>query len=237
MEICGVPSFAAIRLLNWGPQLSASYCVHELDIQPNLEKLFHGMHRDCIRRKVRRAERESLSYQVGNSTELLEAFYHLFLITRKRLGVFPQPKSWFRNLLNCMGDDLQIRVVRQDGRPIASILTLSHRRCVLYKYGCSDAAFHKLGGMPLLFWRLIEESKACGVETIDFGRTDSWNAGLIRFKDRFGARKRTLNYYQYPGHKKRSREPRSSRTLRRFVSLLPDSICETAGRILYRHAG
>ncbi len=230
-------SLGLFEQVSSGPQPSSSYCFHELDIQPSVEDIFRRMHRDCIQRKIRRAERERLAYEVGRSSELLDAFYRLLLITRRRLGILPQPLSWFRNLFECMGDDLQIRVARKDGRPIASVLTLSHRRSVVYKYGCSDDRFHNLGGMPFLFWRLIEESKAWGAERIDFGRSDLQGKGLITFKDRLGASKHTLTYYRYPSCKKRAAKKWYLETARKIASLLPDAICGTAGRILYRHVG
>jgi len=68
----------------------------------------------------------------------------------------------------------------------------------VYKYGCSDEKFHHLAGMPFLFWKLIEESKALGAEQIDFGRTDMDNDGLVEFKDRFGTTRQRLTYYRYP---------------------------------------
>lgn len=219
----------------WWPQ--HSYCFHELDLGPSVEQLFYGTHPNCIRRKVRRAEREGLKYEVGRSPELLDAFYRLLLITRKRLRILPQPRSWFQNLLDCMGENLQIRVARKDGRPIASILTLKHRRSVVYKYGCSNEKMHKLGGMPFLFWKLIIESKAEGAETLDFGRSDLENEGLIRFKSEFGARVRKLTYYRSPGSEKQEAPTKHSKAAGRVVSMLPDGISCAAGRILYRHMG
>ncbi len=88
-----------------------------------------------------------------------------------------------------MGRKVQIRLARKNGTPIATMLTLEHRSSVVYKYGCSDEKFHHLDGMPFLFWRLIEETKASGAEKIDFGRSDLDNEGLITFKDRLGTRR------------------------------------------------
>ncbi|MGA3090306.1 MAG: GNAT family N-acetyltransferase [Terriglobales bacterium] len=223
--------------LSLGLQPSSSYCFHELDIRPSVEQLFRGMHRDCIQRKIRRAEKEKLAYEVGRSPESLDAFYQLLLMTRRRLGILPQPLSWFQNLSECMGDDLQIRVARKDGRPIASMLTLRHQRSVVYKYGCSDKRFHNSGGMPFLFWRLIEESKARGAERIDFGRSDLQGKGLITFKDRLGASRDTLTYYRYPSCKPRPDKRWYLAAARRIATLLPDAICGAAGRILYPHVG
>src|SRR5713101_9298121 len=64
--------------------------------------------------------------------------------------------SPFRNLVECMGDKIPIRLARKNGAPIAAMLTLRHRSSVVYKYGCSDERSHNLAGMPFLFWRLIE---------------------------------------------------------------------------------
>jgi hypothetical protein len=63
-----------------------------------------------------------------------------------------------------MSDKVQIRVTRKNGAPIAAMLILRHRWSVVYKYGYSCEGFHGLGGMPFLFWRVVEESKASGAE-------------------------------------------------------------------------
>jgi lipid II:glycine glycyltransferase (peptidoglycan interpeptide bridge formation enzyme) len=137
-----------------------------------------------------------------------------------------------------MGGNIEIRFARKNGVPIAAILTLKHRASVIYKYGCSNDKFHNLGAMPFLFWRLIEESKASGLERIDFGRSDLDNSGLITFKDRLGATRKPLTYYRYPGAEKDGiGTERGSRTIRQIFSILPNAVLSTAGRLLYRHIG
>jgi CelD/BcsL family acetyltransferase involved in cellulose biosynthesis len=221
-----------------GIQPSRSYCFHELDIRMSLEQIFRGFHKDSIQRKIRRAEKEGLSYEAGRSKQLLDEFYRLVLITRRRHRLLPQPRAWFRNLVECMGDKIQVRVARKDGTPISAMLTLRHRSSVIYKYGCSDERFHNLGGMPFLFWKLIEASKASGAEKIDFGRSDLENEGLMTFKDKFGATRKLLTYYRYP-YTEKAKMPmsRGAETARQFLSLLPDAVCSQAGRLLYRHMG
>jgi hypothetical protein len=141
-------------------------------------------------------------------------------------------------LLACTGDKLQIRVARKNGVPIAAMLTLRHRSSLVYKYGCSDERFHSLGGMPFLFWRLVEESKAAGVERIDFGRTDLNNEGLIAFKDRLGTSRKLLRYYRHAKTAKRGMAILwGSQAVRQFFSCLPEAVSAAAGRVLYRHMG
>lgn len=221
-----------------GLQPSCSYWFHELDLGPGSNKLFHKMHKDAFQRKIRRAEREGLSYEAGRSEHLVEEFYKLLLMTRKRHQLPPQPQAWFRNLIECMGDKIQISMARKNGAPIAAMLTLRHRSSVVYKYGCSDKRFHNLGGMPFLFWRLVEESKASGAEQIDWGRSDLNNKGLIAFKDRLGTSKKLLTYYRYARSARQGAATlQDSRSMRQFFSLLPRTIASAAGRVLYRHMG
>jgi len=220
-----------------GLRPSCSYCFHELDLTPSLDELFCQLHGNSFRRKIERAERECLSYEVSTSSRVLEEFYRLVLVTRKRHELLPQPRAWFRNLLYCMGDKLQIRIARKRNVPIAAILSLRHRSSVVYKYGCSDERFHNLGGMPFLFWKLVEESKTGGTQRIDFGRTDLNNEGLITFKNRLGAIRKPLTYYRYARVPRRMAAFNHSRAVRQFLSILPNVVSSTAGRVLYRHMG
>jgi len=214
------------------------YCLHTLDLDRPLAQVFSGLHRDCMQRRIRHAERMSLKYETGDNQRLLHDFYSLVTITRRRHALVPQPYDWFRNLLACMGDKLQIRLARKDGIAIAAVLTLTHRSTVVYKYGCSDARYHRLAGMPFLFWKLIEESKAAGAGEIDLGRSDLDNNGLIVFKDHLGARK-TLHHYLVDCPRKRKYRPRQwvREVARRVVPLLPSPALPLAGRIMYRHVG
>lgn len=220
-----------------GLQLSRSYCFHELDLTPGLEQIFANLHKDSIQRRIQRAEREGFLYEVGRSERLVEEFYRLLLITRRRHRLLPQPRLWLKNLIEYLGNNIDIRVIQKDNTSIAAMLTLRHRSSVIYKYGCSDERFHHLGGMPFLFWKLIEESKSLGVERIDFGRSDLDQQSLIAFKDKLGTTKKLLHYYRYPKPARNQRPGWDERMIRQFVSILPDSVATTAGRVLYRHIG
>ena len=217
---------------------SQSFWLHVLDLSPSTERLFRDLHRSCIQRRIRHAERQGLSYERSKSLDLLNEFYDLLMMTRRRFRLLPQPRAWFRNLMTCMDPAAEIRLVRKEGKAIAAIFTLRHRGTVVYKYGCSDEKFHHCAGMPLLFWKLIEESKAEGAEEIDFGRTDADNYGLIRFKDRFGTVRRRLNYFRY-AEKARERAAATSGlpATRAFFSALPAALSSRAGRLVYRHIG
>ena len=211
---------------------------HRLDLEPDLDSLFRGFHKSCIQRKIRRAERENLTYEEGRSKSLLDRFYRLLVCTRRRHRLPPQPFRWFRNLIDCLGDGLTIRLVSKDGQPVASILTLAFKETVVYKYGCSEERFHHLGGMPLLFWETIQRAKQAGLREFDLGRSEVDNEGLVQFKEHLGAVGSTINYYRYPAQAPASRvQSWASDTLRNGLSHLPDWGLVPIGKFLYKHLG
>jgi CelD/BcsL family acetyltransferase involved in cellulose biosynthesis len=216
---------------------STTYSLHRLDLRKSREELFRNFHKDCVQRKLRRAEKEKLSYEEGNSEDLLQKFYDLLVITRRRQHLPPQPLSWFRGLIAAFGEQLKIRVATKDNLPIASILTLSYKQSMVYKYGCSDARFHKLGGMALLFWNAIQEANDKGLAEFEMGRSDSRNLGLIAFKEHWGAIGTEINYWTYPCTARVTPSNRSKNVLRQLVRVAPDSILKVTGRLLYRHIG
>ena len=215
------------------------YCFHTLDLRPSLDLVYAKFHRSCVQRKLHRAEREHLTIEEGRSERLLKQFFQLLITTRRRHGVPPQPLSWFRNLAACFGDDAVIRVASKDGMPIASIFLLTHGKTVVYKYGCSDGRYHNLGGMLFLFWRTIQLAKERGFDSLDLGRSDLDNFGLIDFKDHWGSTRTSLAYYRYPWGRlaKNGTTDWRLELAQKAFAHLPDFCLTAVGRLLYRHIG
>jgi len=222
---------------------SGRYSFHQLDLRPDLDTLFRNLHKSCTQRKILRAQRENLTYQEGSEELILDRFYRLLVITRRRHSIPPQPKRWFRNLLDCFGKALKIRLALKDGRPVAGMLTLRYKDALIYKYGGSDPRFHSLGGMHLLYWESIRDAKNSGLQLFDLGRSDSHQAGLIAFKTRWGAAQSALTYL-------RSTELGSSRhifdhaerswkmqMLGSAFAKAPASVLSALGNFLYKHVG
>jgi hypothetical protein len=215
-----------------------AYWLHRLDLKSSLDALYRGFHKDCIQRKIRRAQREGLIYEIGRSNSLITTLYGLLCQTRSRHRLPPQPIEWFHNLITCMGDKACIRIASKDEIPLAGILTLSHGKQLVYKYGASDARFNNLGGMALLFWETIKEAKEVGMESLDFGRSDLDNPGLITFKERWGATRLPLNTWQSSSHVGRPhRGELKLQCAKQLFAHMPERLSVLAGRLLYRHIG
>ncbi|MGA6951216.1 MAG: GNAT family N-acetyltransferase, partial [Candidatus Sulfotelmatobacter sp.] len=178
-----------------------------------------------------------LRYEEGTSEALLQKFYELLIITRRRQRLPAQPLSWFRGLIAAFGEDLKIRVATKGDVPIASIITLTHKKSMVYKYGCSDAQFHRLGGVAFLFWNAIQDGKDKGCEEFEMGRSDNSDVGLIAFKERWGAARSKLSYWTYPQRPPLNLNGRQMAILRRLILHTPTSALKIAGKVFYRHVG
>jgi len=128
--------------------------------------------------------------------------------------------------------------VRPSRDRLPSILTLTFKRSLVFKYGCSDSSFNKLGDTHFLLWKAILEAKREGLPEFDLGRSDLSTPGLIAFKDRWGTSRSVINYFRCS----RCRNSTigmawATRIAEPFFARLPDRFLISAGELLYRHIG
>jgi len=217
---------------------TSRYQLHVIDLRPDLHQIRQGFHKDSILRRIQRAERAGLTEKSGRSDVLLNDFYGLLVLTRARHHLPPQPYEWFRSLVDCLGDALEIRLAYKDKAPVAAILTLRFKDVALYKYGCSDLNFKSIGAMPLLLWRAIEHAKSTGAREFSLGRSEENNAGLITFKNHWTQHATPIIYWRYPGPASmKLTESWKVTVVKRVFAGMPNRVLTASGRFIYRHIG
>ena len=217
---------------------TATYCLHVLDMRPNLDAVLRRLDKDSVQRRIRRAELAGISEKCGRSEDLLKEFYALFVITRGRHRLPPAPYSWFQNLIHCLNDALEIRVAYKDEAPISATLTLRFKDVIYYKYGCSILRFNKFGAIPWLLWRAVVSGKAHGASEFDMGRTEEENVGLLTFKNHWVPQPRRLVYWRFPDTPSLNlTNGWKLRMARHVFSTMPDGLRILAGKMIYRHIG
>jgi len=117
---------------------------------------------------------------------------------------------------------------------VAAILTASHKKTLVFKYGCLNPAYKRYGGTPQLFWRAIEDAKQQGLALFDLGRSDVANHGLAAFKDHLGARRQQLTYYRYAAVPHRGWVTAVGTAI---FALTPPSVQSRLSSRLYKHFG
>jgi hypothetical protein len=217
----------------------STYFLHTLDLRPDLDHVFRSLDKDSVQRRIQRAERAGIVEKCGTSDELLKEFYGLFVIMRGRHHLPPSPYAWFQNLIQCQGKALEIRLAYTDDHPIAAILTLRFGSSVYFKYGCSDARYHKCGATPWLLWRAIAAAKSTGAVGFDMGRTEESHGGLLTFKNHWSPESKRLVYWKFPGtsHSLDSARGWNLKVAKHIFSCMPDRLLTITGRLIYRHIG
>jgi hypothetical protein len=215
-----------------------TFVQHRIDLRLGLDTVYSRFHHDSIQRKIQKAKRSGVQQDVGRSEHHLRQFFALHVMNRRRKSLPPPPYSWFRNVLDCLGERAKIRVAARDGRPIGAILTLRFKETAVYKYGCTDDRYHNLGAMPFLLWKAMEEEYQSGAREFDLGRSEIHNSGLIQFKEKFGAERTDLTYKIFPGE----RHPCPEKNWRmvwakKLFGLLPERALIYAGSWIYPHIG
>jgi GNAT acetyltransferase-like protein len=217
---------------------AGKYFLHRLDLRPDLNSVFGSLDKDSVQRRIQRAENAGLSEKCGRSDEMLNDFYTLFVITRRRHHLPPIPYAWFNNLIQCQGKALEIRLAYKDRTAIAAILTLRFRSVVYYKYGCSDTRFNRFGATPWLLWRAIETGKSNGANQFDMGRTQEDNTGLLAFKNHWVRQPERLVYWKFPKSSAAGSIDRwKLQMAKRIFSHMPDRLLTITGKLIYRHIG
>ncbi len=226
----------AVKKLGFGP--AAKYVLHRVDLEPAVEEIFRRLNKGSVQRRVWHAERAGVVEVYGKSQGLLRDFYQLLVQTRARHDLPPQPFAWFSNLLNCMGETVDLRLAYMKNVPVAAVLVFHFKGNSYYKYGCSDERFHKLGAMPFLLWRAIVKAKLIGSKSFDLGRTEEDHHGLIAFKNHWTSVSDPLTYWTFPSDRSVTFINDWKQGIgKRVCAHLPDRLLEAVGTLIYRHVG
>ena len=225
------------KLLNGMPP-SVSYYGHSLDLPIDENTLF-GQLKSSTRRAIRKAEKSGLCVEASTEADAVNHFYFLHCMTRKRHGLPPQPRSFFKNIQkHILAKDLgMILLARRKKQPVAGAIFFHMGGSAIYKFGASDDAFQHLRGNNLVMWEAIRCFLRRGVKKLDFGRTSTHNAGLRRFKLAWNAKEKDIGYFRYSlaQEKFTSAHDESSGWHNRVFNVLPSFVSRRIGNLLCRH--
>lgn len=208
-----------------------------LDLKRPYSEISKGFSRN-IRNGIKRGQKDNLQIDRGTSADYISRYYDLQLETRRRLGVPPQPFKFFATVHDkfARGGDCEIWFARFEGRDHAGAVLLRSADQLCYKWGARIENGHP-GANHLMVATMIE-AYAEKAASMDLGRCDKRNQGLVRSKSELGCVARPLPYTFFP------KAPRnvSSEVLSgpaRLVSMiwkrLPLPVTRVLGEALYRY--
>jgi len=230
--------FRAIAGIPRHAPASVRYLTHQLDLLPGEDGIWAGLH-EATRRSVRKARASGVKVFTDPSDAAVGEYYRLHCLTRKRLGVPPQPRGFFTHLQRHLveRDLATVFLASHCGRTVAAAIFMHFGGRVIFKFGASDIAFQHLRANNLLMWEAIRHFAAQGMRDLHMGRNEIGNHGLRRYKLGWGTTEGELTYHRYaPARGKfvSGSNPQQSwhhATFRR----LPLPVSKMIGSLVYAH--
>lgn len=219
---------------------SSCYDGHSLDLAPNEKNIFSKFKKGN-KSNIKKAIKEGVEVRYDRSIELMKEFYRLNCITRKMHGLPPQPYLFFKKIYqHIISKDLgHIFLGLYDKKYIAGAIYFHIGEQVLYKYSASDKKYQNLRANNLVMWEAIKWYNKNGYKRIMFGRTETNNKGLLHYKESWGTKKYTINYFKYNCNSDKFIQSilRTKGFHNKLFSKLPVMILRVIGAGLYKHIG
>ncbi|MDN5205423.1 peptidoglycan bridge formation glycyltransferase FemA/FemB family protein [Fulvivirgaceae bacterium BMA10] len=224
--------------MNQAVKPSSVLLEHTFTLNGSDDDLFASV-KGITRRNINRAVRENVTNKISKSRDSLQEFYKLNCLTRKRHGLPPQPRKFFKNFYEHILAKDQGFLVKSYFRNevIACGVFMHFGQKSIYKYSASNFAFKKLRANYSFLWEGIKELNRLGSTSVSFGRTEPSNKGLREFKTSWNPKEEEVFYYKYDFKE------------RNFVEILdkvkgphnlifrnmPNPLLRLAGDLAYKH--
>jgi Acetyltransferase (GNAT) domain len=208
-----------------------------LDLKRPFSEISAGFGR-TVRSGIKRGVKDNILIDRGTNAAYLARFFELQLRTRRRLGIPPQPFKFFSTVHEKFAQrgDCEVWFATRDGRDEAGLVLLRNGDQFCYKWGARAESCHP-GANHLLVASMLE-AHAGKLGSIDFGRCDTRNRGLVRSKADLGCVQRPLPYAFFPRAPHRiSSEVLSgpAQILSSVWKKLPLPVTRVLGEALYRY--
>ncbi|XLZ68464.1 FemAB family XrtA/PEP-CTERM system-associated protein [Massilia sp. SR12] len=149
---------------------------------------------NAIPRKQRAMVRKGIKLNLqGEVDDNVERFFTCYATSVHRLGTPVFAKKYFALLKDVFKDDCEVRVIVQDGKLVAGVLSFFFRDEVLPYYGGGMDLARDVAGNDFMYWNLMQASAAKGYRVFDFGRSKK-GTGAFDFKKNWGFTAQPLPY-------------------------------------------
>lgn len=219
-----------------------TYRTYELELGDNPQTLWKNFHKDCVQRAVKKAEKSDVQLRWGRDEADLQKYFKLLVLTRRKHGFPPQPFRFFKNVWDEFfpSGKMALPLAIYNDRVIGGILLLKYRDRVHYEFVASDKKALNLRPNHFLVWEAIKQAIEEGYRIFDFGKTPADNAGLVQFKERWGAVGNPLAYCYYSKEDHRhafSDKSAAYRWMKNYFRFAPMPMSKLGGEFVYRHIG
>jgi len=171
-----------------------------------VEDVWRILRRDT-KRGIRKAQKSGLLIEEIVEKSSLKSYYEIYKATMRKLGASIRPFSFFETLWDVLHPkrSLYILLAKHADKYVAGIISISWKKTLHIFGNVSLPESYKLHPNDLVYYETIKWALENNYEMVDFGLTPiNKEAGLYRFKERWGGNPKTLyaawkEYRKIPG--------------------------------------
>lgn len=227
--------------VQWDP----TYVV-DLPSPPEPPPFLSSRHRERIKRAVKKALKNGVVTREVHTLDELREWYHLYLLTMRRLGVPPRSFRFFSvawERLRPLGlmSVLLAELPTPDGtKMLGGCVYFPCARTTMFAFTGYRQDALSLRPNDLIQWTAIHTAWEQGHHRFDLGEVEPGDDGLARFKLKWGAEPRPLYRYFYPAPKDVVMDVVASRGRMRAAAqatwrMLPLTVTQHLGEWIYQY--
>lgn len=216
---------------------NSTFYRHYLNLESGYENLKTGFKKNN-KRNIKKADKNNLTIKISKELKSIEEFYKLNILTRKKHGLPPQPKSFFHNITKYLFENNLgfVATVYMKEKAISSSIFFTFKNSILYKYGASDYKYIHLRPNNLLFDSILKYACENNFAFFDFGICSKENTGLRRFKNGWGASEENISYVLINKNGVSSYNKRNYNVIfYKIFKILPSKLNVFLGEFLYKY--
>ena len=150
-----------------------------------------------LRSQIKKAEKNGLTYEIGNNLSLVSDFYAVFTTNMRDLGSPTHSKRWFESIREFYAEKFVISVIKYNDIPIGAGIILLTEHGAAIPWASTLRKYNKLAPNMMLYWSLIQRATDSGCKYFDFGRSPI-GEGPFKFQQQWGAKHVKINRKTYP---------------------------------------
>ncbi len=208
IEIRSPPQAAVTDLLKTTFNIgNVKYLSFLINLNRSFDEIWQHDFNSDLRRKIRKAAKRGITIAEQNLEEVMNDFYHLYLVAMKRLGSPPHRIEFFSALPKMLGDKrVKFFPITMGGKLIGGAIVFIGNSTMYYGYEVIDPEYKKLRPTYLLYSEMLKWGCENGFSVFDTGRT-LYGSGVYLFKKQWRGKQKILPYY-YSGKKIPKEDPR-----------------------------
>lgn len=242
IELKSVKRYPTVLTRAGGLQERMYWVNSRVDLQKLDAERFEDKIGPKTRNMIRQAERANLTFhEVTHFTGGLRAWYDLYLLTQKHLGLPPFPLKFFRYMIQelLQADAIKLFLVRRDHYSVAATIVLLHEKVAIYGYSSSKPGAQTLRPNDFMLFNIIKWLFEHGITEFDLGSDAPSQKGLLFFKKKWLAKQSTIPVYTFGRSNRLVTDSSDQRHafIRKSFRYLPKNLLRLIGSLTVKHFG